>query len=126
MRKRLLAGLVGAVALVGVTGSAFAFVNANDDFFTVSGSTLKIHISSLLANDVFKQRALGIRFLRAFKVKNQGIQSVHFNRKKGIIVVKFNSNFTSGFFKYSIAAVGDRPPGHDRDTARVFLTISPT
>src|SRR4051794_41010107 len=102
VRKRLVGALVGAAAPVGVAGTAFAFVDARDDFFTVTGSTLKIHISSLLANDIFAQRALGIRFLRAFKVKGQGIKSVHFVRKQGIIIVKFDKNFTSGFFKYTI------------------------
>ena len=124
IRERLAGALVGAVALVGVAGSALAFVDANDDFFfNVTGSTLKIHISTLIANDTFKLRALGIRFVKAFKVPGQGIKSVTFKRNKGIIIVKFKQNFTSGFFKYRIAAVGDRPPGHDRDNAKVFINV---
>jgi hypothetical protein len=119
-----MARLVGPLAALAILamgcGPALA-VQAMDDgpFYAVKGSTLKIKISDLLANDL---PANGQKVInRVFKIKNMaGIQALSLNRKKGFVQIKLAKSFTGKTsFRYELGN-----PGNKKDTWVAFVLIS--
>jgi hypothetical protein len=116
---RLVGPLAALVILAMGCGPALA-VQAMDDgpFYAVKGSTLKIKISDLLANDL---PANGQKVInRVFKIKNMaGIQTLSLNRKKGFVQIKLAKSFTGKTsFRYELGNPGNKKDGGVRREAQ--------
>ena len=121
MARSYRAALLGALAMIGLGATQALAVQANPDEFSVSGSTLTIKVSQLLANDTPNVPKV---FLKAFKINlSAGIKSFVYNKKKGTIKVTLKKNFTGNTaFRYQIT--GTTKP-RDYSVANVYLLVSP-
>jgi hypothetical protein len=138
LRKHVIAAVAGAVGLLGLA-STDALAQANNDptgavangdrFLGVQNSTIRIRISTLLAND----RGNNIRFRRAFLIpgntddgganpSSAGIARL--SRNGNFLLVRLRNDFVGDTsFKYEISAREGRRTVRSR--ANVFINVLP-